>query len=145
MLQKIVDRLTGLGRKRRDIYERLHLVVRAGLRDDRTSPRMPDEHDRTLGALHRAPGCRDVVRQRGERILHGHHVELSYTWLNAWGVLLLGGVIVVGILIPLLLHWRPRLIGPDRSAAVGAFLVLVGGFLFRVVVVLSSDGIRRPM
>jgi formate-dependent nitrite reductase membrane component NrfD len=72
--------------------------------------------------------------------------SMLQAWLNAWGALLVGGVIVVGILIPLLLlHWRPRLLGRSRSAAVGAFLVLVGGFVFRVVVIFSSDGIRSPM
>jgi len=54
-------------------------------------------------------------------------------------------VIIVGILVPLLLHWKPRLMGPDLSATVGAFLILVGGFIFRVVVILSSEGVRRPM
>jgi hypothetical protein len=29
--------------------------------------------------------------------------------------------------------------------AVSALLVLVGGFIFRVVVILSADGIGRPM
>jgi len=71
--------------------------------------------------------------------------SMLLAWLNAWGVLLVGGVIGMGILVPLLLYWRPRLISGGRSAAVAAFLVLVGGFIFRVVVVLSSEGIGRPM
>jgi formate-dependent nitrite reductase membrane component NrfD len=71
--------------------------------------------------------------------------SMLQAWLNAWGALLVGGVIVVGILLPLLLYWRPRLVAGDRGAAVGAFLVLVGGFIFRVVIVLSSEGIGRAM
>jgi formate-dependent nitrite reductase membrane component NrfD len=66
-------------------------------------------------------------------------------WLNAWGVLLFLGVIVLGILVPLLLHWRPPRMRPSVRMAVGAVLVLVGGFIFRMVVILSADGIGRPM
>jgi formate-dependent nitrite reductase membrane component NrfD len=66
-------------------------------------------------------------------------------WLNVWGALLFVGVIVIGILVPLLLHWRPRLLGSPLRPAVSALLVLVGGFIFRVVVILSADGIGRPM
>lgn len=58
---------------------------------------------------------------------------------NAWGVLLLAGVVLVGILVPLALHFRPvlgRLTAP--SAAV---LVLVGGFILRVVMLLSSEAV----
>ncbi|GBD21088.1 hypothetical protein HRbin28_01537 [bacterium HR28] len=58
---------------------------------------------------------------------------------NAWGVLLLVGVVLVGILVPILLHFRPvlgRLTVP--SAAV---LVLVGGFILRVVMLLSSEAV----
>jgi protein NrfD len=66
-------------------------------------------------------------------------------WLNAWGALLFVGVIVVGILLPLLLHWRPPRARPGLLATVSAVLVLVGGFIFRVVVILSADGIGRPM
>ena len=58
--------------------------------------------------------------------------------LNGWGVLLILGVIVLGILIPLLIH-RGRAV---RNVALSAALVLVGGFLLRVVVLLSSEGIH---
>jgi formate-dependent nitrite reductase membrane component NrfD len=66
-------------------------------------------------------------------------------WLNAWGALLFVGVIVIGILLPLALHWRPRLLRPGLRPTVGALLVLVGGFIFRMVVILSSGGVGRPM
>jgi formate-dependent nitrite reductase membrane component NrfD len=55
-------------------------------------------------------------------------------------VLLAVGVVLVGILIPLALHWRPRLLG-SLSAPTAAVLVLVGGFILRVVVVLSSESV----
>lgn len=64
---------------------------------------------------------------------------VARVWLSTWGVLLVVGVVLIGILVPLLLHWRPRLLG-GLSMPVAAALVLVGGFLLRVVVVLSSEG-----
>jgi protein NrfD len=65
-------------------------------------------------------------------------------WLNAWGALLFVGVIVIGILVPLLLHWRPPRARSSLSVTVSALLVLVGGFIFRIVVILSADGLGRP-
>jgi protein NrfD len=65
---------------------------------------------------------------------------VARVWLSWWGALLAVGVVVIGILLPLLLHWQPRLLG-RRSLAVGATLVLLGGFLLRMVVVLSSEGV----
>jgi formate-dependent nitrite reductase membrane component NrfD len=65
---------------------------------------------------------------------------LARVWLNAWGALLALGVVGVGIVVPLVLHARghtPR----SASARAAAVLVLVGGFLLRVVIVLSSEAI----
>ncbi len=66
--------------------------------------------------------------------------SLARVWLDAWGALLLIGVVGLGIVAPLLLHARARtpLSSEARAAAV---LVLVGGFLLRVVIVLSSEAI----
>lgn len=64
--------------------------------------------------------------------------SLARLWLNAWGVLLVLGVVGLGIVAPLVLHWRrrtPEGMGP----AVAAALVLIGGFLLRVVIILSSE------
>ena len=58
-------------------------------------------------------------------------------WLNIWGVLL-GVVIVVGMIAPLVLSWSHRRSSPANLATV-ATLVLVGGFLLRVVVIFSSE------
>jgi protein NrfD len=61
-------------------------------------------------------------------------------WLNAWGALLIVGVIIIGLLLPLALSWRPGwLWRPGRVTP--AVLVLIGGFLLRVVVVLSSESV----
>jgi formate-dependent nitrite reductase membrane component NrfD len=71
--------------------------------------------------------------------------SMLQAWLDAWGALLFVGVIVLGILVPLTLFWRRRLLRPGLSTALGALLVLVGGFIFRVVVILSSEGVGRPV
>jgi protein NrfD len=61
-------------------------------------------------------------------------------WVNAWGLLLFFGVIVVGMLIPLALYWRRQWLG-DRNLTTGAALVLVGGFILRMVIVFSAQGV----
>ena len=61
-------------------------------------------------------------------------------WLNAWGVLLVVGVIIVGLVTPLVLSFRARRFGIANTTT-SAILVLIGGFLLRVVVVLSSESV----
>lgn len=62
-------------------------------------------------------------------------------WLGFWGFLLLVGVVGAGILWPLRLHFKPAVAGGAlRNPAV---MVLVGGFLLRVVTLLASNGIQR--
>ena len=53
---------------------------------------------------------------------------------------LLVGVVLAGILFPLALHTRSHLLG-RLSVPAGAVLVLLGGFLMRMVIVLSSEGV----
>lgn len=62
---------------------------------------------------------------------------VARVWLSAWGVFLLA-VVIVGFVAPLALHWRRRP-GGRLTATAAAVLVLVGGFLLRVVLVLSSE------
>ena len=64
---------------------------------------------------------------------------VAQAWLNVWGLLLVVGVVLVGILLPLALHWR-HLLG-HLSVPAASVLVLVGGFILRAVVVLSSESI----
>jgi protein NrfD len=59
-------------------------------------------------------------------------------WVNAWGLLLFFGVIVVGMLLPLALHWRRQWLG-ERNVTAAAALVLVGGFILRLVIVFSAQ------
>jgi protein NrfD len=65
--------------------------------------------------------------------------SVARVWLNGWGALL-AGVVLAGILFPLALHTRSHLLG-RMSVPAGAVLVLLGGFLLRVVIVLSSEGV----
>jgi protein NrfD len=66
--------------------------------------------------------------------------SLAGVWLNAWGALLVLGVVGLGIVVPFVLQARSHT--PVSAAArAAALLVLVGGFLLRVVIVLSSETI----
>lgn len=64
-------------------------------------------------------------------------------WLNVWGVLLLV-VIVGGMILPLVLS-RRRQRGMAVSVITVASLVLIGGFLLRLVVIFSSELITKPI
>jgi formate-dependent nitrite reductase membrane component NrfD len=57
--------------------------------------------------------------------------------LNVWGVVLLLGVILAGMVLPLVLQRRP-----SHSAVLSAALVLAGGFLLRMVITFSSEQIH---
>jgi formate-dependent nitrite reductase membrane component NrfD len=65
--------------------------------------------------------------------------SVARVWLSGWGALL-GGMILAGIFLPLALHSRPHLLG-RLSLPTGAALALIGGFLLRVVIVLSAEGV----
>ena len=60
-------------------------------------------------------------------------------WLNVWGGLLLV-VIVGGLIVPLALSWRARRVR-HANLALASALVLIGGFLLRVLVVMSSESV----
>ncbi len=66
--------------------------------------------------------------------------NLARLWLNVWGGLLIVGVVGLGMVLPLLLKGQSRIIG-RFDAPVAAVLVLVGGFLLRLVIVLSAQGV----
>jgi protein NrfD len=65
---------------------------------------------------------------------------VAAAWMNAWGLLLVIGVVIAGLIVPLLLSWRPGLIR-GSNVTTAAVLVLIGGFLLRVVIVLSSESV----
>ena len=60
-------------------------------------------------------------------------------WLSGWGLLLFI-VIIVGQLLPLALSWRPQWLG-ERNMKTTAALILLGGFLLRLVIVFSAEGV----
>ena len=62
-------------------------------------------------------------------------------WLSAWGLLLFFGVIVIGMLLPLTYYWRRALLGGRLNSATSAALVLLGGFILRMVIVFSAQGV----
>jgi len=64
---------------------------------------------------------------------------VAKAWLSAWGVLLLLAV-VVGMIAPLVLSWRARQLR-HWNVVTSAVLVLLGGFLLRVVIIFSSEAI----
>jgi protein NrfD len=67
--------------------------------------------------------------------------SLTQVFFGWWGAALLVGVIGIGILAPLLLERGHRAYAP-RALVRSASLVLLGGFLLRAVVLLSSSEIH---
>jgi formate-dependent nitrite reductase membrane component NrfD len=57
---------------------------------------------------------------------------------SPYGILLLVGTLFAGVLIPLLLHWRPRLLGRSNTV-VAAALALIGGFILRYAIVMAGQ------
>lgn len=51
-------------------------------------------------------------------------------------------VVIVGLVLPLALHWRPRLAGGMRTASIlASVLVLIGGFVLRWAVPAAPQGL----
>jgi formate-dependent nitrite reductase membrane component NrfD len=67
--------------------------------------------------------------------------SVARVFLGWWGLVLVLGVVGIGILVPLLLERRHR-VPASRALIRSASLVLLGGFLLRVVVLLSSNQIH---
>ena len=60
-------------------------------------------------------------------------------WLNAWGLLLVI-VIILGMVAPLVFSWRRRQTR-EWNMTTSAILVLVAGFLLRVIIVFSAEAV----
>jgi formate-dependent nitrite reductase membrane component NrfD len=60
-------------------------------------------------------------------------------WLNGWGIFLFL-VAIIGMILPLALYWQRSLLG-GLNMTISAALVLLGGFLLRVVIVFSTRSI----
>ncbi|HEX6057503.1 MAG TPA: NrfD/PsrC family molybdoenzyme membrane anchor subunit [Gemmatimonadaceae bacterium] len=69
--------------------------------------------------------------------------ETIAIFFNLWGLLLVLGTVVAGILLPLAMGfgkvWRPR----NRLVAV-ASLVLIGGFILRFTTIFASEQVESP-
>jgi formate-dependent nitrite reductase membrane component NrfD len=61
-------------------------------------------------------------------------------WLNAWGAFF-AIVVVFGVLVPLILAFRARQ-RRELHVAAASVLVLLGGFLLRLVIVFSANSVR---
>jgi formate-dependent nitrite reductase membrane component NrfD len=60
-------------------------------------------------------------------------------WLTGWGIFLLA-IALFGMLLPIALSWRRNIFG-ELNLSASAALVLLGGFLLRVVSVFAAQGI----
>lgn len=69
----------------------------------------------------------------------GAAIQVFASW---WGVMLALGVVVIGILLPLAIG-SGKLVRAASPAVASAMLVLVGGFMLRVVVLLSSEAVHK--
>jgi formate-dependent nitrite reductase membrane component NrfD len=67
--------------------------------------------------------------------------SVARVFLDWWGLVLLVGVVGVGILVPLFLHGRHSAENLEACVRI-AVLVLVGGFLLRMVLLLSSESVH---
>src|SRR3954468_20086094 len=68
---------------------------------------------------------------------------VSVVWSGTWAVVLGIGVVLLGVVAPLFLYTRPRTLGA-ATIPVAAALVLLGSFLLRTAVILSSEGVTWP-
>jgi protein NrfD len=60
-------------------------------------------------------------------------------WLNAWGMLLIVAI-VLGVVVPLMFSWRSRRVR-HVNMVIASVLVLIGGFLLRLIIVFSSSSV----
>lgn len=65
---------------------------------------------------------------------------VSVVWSGTWAVILGIGVVLLGVVVPLFLYSRPRTLG-TATIPVAAALVILGSFLLRTVVILSSEAV----
>jgi len=61
--------------------------------------------------------------------------------LSAWGALLILGVVGLGNVAPLVIHWRGRAAAMQATASYAAVLALVGGFLLRFTIIMGGQSL----
>jgi len=57
---------------------------------------------------------------------------------SGYGILLIGGTLIAGVLLPLLLNWRPHRMGSNATIA-AAVLALIGGLILRYAIVMAGQ------
>jgi formate-dependent nitrite reductase membrane component NrfD len=68
----------------------------------------------------------------------------SFLFSGLSGILLIGGVLIIGLIVPLVIQFRSGFQGvksPANMTLVVAILILVGGFLMRTVIVMGGQGL----
>ncbi|GIK38628.1 MAG: hypothetical protein BroJett011_24610 [Chloroflexota bacterium] len=68
----------------------------------------------------------------------------SYLLSGLAGILLIGGVLIIGLVVPLAMQFKPGFQGTKSSVNMTllvAILILVGGFLMRTVIVMGGQGL----
>lgn len=58
---------------------------------------------------------------------------------GTFGILLWGGTVVLGLLIPLLIKLKPNMLGLRTSLLASSFLILIGGLILRYVVIMGPQ------
>ncbi len=58
--------------------------------------------------------------------------------ISIYGLLLIGGTLVIGVLLPLILNWRLHRMGSSATIA-AAVLALVGGLILRYAIVMAGQ------
>jgi protein NrfD len=107
------------------------LIILLAHRSDWTLPGVAD--------MHRMERCAIVLELLVLIAVVASLGPVLRAWLNVWGVLL-AIVILLGMVAPLTLSWRARR-AQELNLATAAVLVLVAGFLLRVVIVFSSGAV----
>lgn len=104
------------------------LAYRSGLR-------MP-----ALASLHRMDNWMMVLELMVLIALVVSLGPVARAWMNLWGGVL-ALAIIIGNIVPLALSWRSRQDRRRFSVPAAACLVLVGGFLLRLVIVFSAESV----
>jgi hypothetical protein len=65
---------------------------------------------------------------------------VARAWLNGWGLLLLG-VVIIGMSLPFVLYRRADRLG-THAAPAAAVLVIIGGFVLRALLLFSAQGVQ---
>jgi formate-dependent nitrite reductase membrane component NrfD len=63
---------------------------------------------------------------------------VARVFISGWGVLIGLSLVLLGLLVPLLVHYRPRLLGAN-TLTVACAVAVASGLLLRIVIILSAQ------